>query len=183
MPTVRATQGDTLTLTAPATTYTATAGWLCVFQVAGALGVTVPATMTGDAWVATVPSAQSMNLGSGVIEWVAIVRHTDGRQTTIQRGSVRLDPLPAQGRDDVLAPGQFARRRLAQLEKAILSLEDALESYSVGGRDAKRRDLESMYRERATLKREIAREEALADGNLAGPGITFRMPLSRGVLR
>jgi conjugal transfer/entry exclusion protein len=56
---------------------------------------------------------------------------------------------------------QKLREQLAQVERAILAIQNGAQEYSIGTRRLKRADLSLLYQERNRLEREI---EALENG-------------------
>jgi conjugal transfer/entry exclusion protein len=67
---------------------------------------------------------------------------------------------------------QKLREQLAQVERAILVIQNGAQEYSIGTRRLKRADLSLLYQERNRLEREI---EALENG-----GGIFRVAVFEG---
>lgn len=67
---------------------------------------------------------------------------------------------------------QKLREQLAQVERAILAIQNGAQEYSIGTRRLKRADLSLLYQERNRLEREI---EALENG-----GGIFRVAVFEG---
>lgn len=163
-------RGDTITWTVPRSLWTGDGAPVVSATLYGR-DRTIAATVAEESavWRVTVPAATAATMEAGGYSFV--VRGTAGAVVaTLETGVVQVLALPAAG---AVSNATHAERMVAALEAQLEQLaRDPLESYSVGDRDAKRRDMAQVKRLLAAYRREVLMERN--GGRL--PPITFAFP-------
>lgn len=149
-------RGDTITWTVPRSRWTGDGAPVVSATLYGR-DRTITATVAEESglWRVTVPASVAATMEAGGYSFV--VRGTAGAVVaTLETGTITVSPIPAAG---AVSGESWAAATLRSLRETYARLAaDPLESYSVGDRDAKRRQLADLRKEIAALAAQVRRE-------------------------